>query len=190
MSDMEQDWRLPPDALSVLHFWFEELSPKDWFARNDAVDAQIGERFGDLHSRLASNIPEDWHATPHGSLAAIIVLDQFSRNLFRDDGRAFAHDDVALAFAKSAIEQGKDAALSDREKPFLYMPLMHSEELTDVNRCTRLMEDMDAQDNADFSRRHAATLEQFGRYPARNNALGRENTTEEAKFLKENPHGF
>lgn len=176
--------------MAVLNFWFGELNSEDWFARNDAVDGQIDKRFNHLHSQLANGVPEEWRTTSRGILAAIIVLDQFSRNLFRDDGRAFAHDHTALSLSRSAIEQGKDAALNDRERPFLYMPLMHSEELADVNECTRLMEAMGAQNNADFSRRHATTLERFGRYPARNEALARENTVEETAFLKENPHGF
>lgn len=187
---MQDEGNPPAGAVNVLHFWFDELGPKDWFSRDETVDAQIRERFGDLHSRLANEVPEEWCVTPRGTLAAIIVLDQFSRNLFRDDGSAFAHDAAALSLARSAIDQGQDAALNDREKPFLYMPLMHSEELADVNLCTKLMEAADAQNNAEFSRRHATTLEKFGRYPARNAALGRENTAEEAAFLKENPHGF
>ena len=190
MSATQNSGHLPSDAMEVLNFWFEELSPKDWFARNDAVDAAISKRFGNLHDRLAKKVPDEWRATPHGTLAAIIVLDQFSRNLFRDDGRAFAQDDTAHALATSAIDRGEDASLSDREKPFLYMPLMHSEELSDVSQCTKLMEAMGAHDNADFSRRHAATLEKFGRYPSRNESLNRESTAEELAFLKENPHGF
>ena len=190
MSDAQDGGDPPQDALSVLHFWFEELDPTDCFAQNDSVDANIRVRFGDLHKYLANEVSEDWRATPRGILAAVIVLDQFSRNLFRDDGRAFAHDDAALYLAKSTIEQGQDSSLSALEKQFLYMPLMQSEDLADVNQCTKLMEAVDAQDNAEFSRRHAATLERFGRYPARNQALGRENTPEETAFLKENPHGF
>ena len=190
MSDAQDGGVPPQDALSVLHFWFEELDPSNWFAQNDSVDARIHERFGDLHKYLANEVPREWRASPRGVLAAVIVLDQFSRNLFRDDGRAFANDSNALHLAKSAIKQGQDSSLSDREKPFLYMPLMHSEDLADVDQCTKLMEIAGAQDNADFSRRHAAALQRFGRYPARNKALGRENTPEESAFLKENPHGF
>lgn len=180
----------PRLAETVLDFWFSELEPRQHFVRDDAVDQEIANRFGALHAALSQSVPQSWREHPRSLLAAIIVLDQFSRNLFRDDGRAFAHDNAALALAKSAIAQGKDAALNDREKPFLYMPLMHSEELADVDQCTQLMEAAGAPDNADFSRRHAETLKKFGRYPARNDALGRENTAEEAAFLKENPHGF
>ena len=178
------------DAEAVLHFWFDELTAEQRFRRDDTVDAAIAERFGALHAALSRAIPESWLDSPRHILAAIIVLDQFSRNLFRDDARAFAQDERALALAKTAIAAGQDEALSVEEKQFLYMPLMHSEALEDVTRCIDLMRAAGHAEGEEFARRHAATILRFGRYPARNAALGRSSTAEEAALLKENPAGF
>lgn len=181
---------LPKKAAKVLTFWFDELRADKKFVRDDAVDRTIANRFGKLHEELSAEAPESWLADPRGILAAIIVLDQFSRNLHRDDGRAFAQDGTALALAKQAIAAGQDADLNADEKQFLYMPLMHSEELADVEHCTELMHKAGIQSGADFSQRHAACIARFGRYPARNAALGRHTTAEEATFLAFNPMGF
>lgn len=181
---------LPAQAAQVLTFWFEELDAGQRFSRDDAVDRAIAERFGPLHAELSAAVPPSWLADSRGILAAIIVLDQFSRNLYRDDARAFAQDAAALALAKDAIAGGQDAGLTVDEKQFLYMPLMHSEELADVNQCTKLMAAAGHEHAEDFSKRHAASIERFGRYPARNAALGRTNTAEEAAYLAQNPTGF
>ena len=182
------------DAMStpatVLAFWFDELAPEQRFTRDDAVDAQIAHRFGKLHSELARTLPPDWTATPRSLLAAVIVLDQFSRNLFRDDARAFAQDTAALALAEDAISRGWDTGLSAQEKQFLYMPLMHSEVLADVERCIALMHMAGHAGGEAFARRHAAVIARFGRYPARNQALQRKTTAEEEAFLRATPHGF
>ena len=114
------------DANDVLHYWFETLSPEQRFKRDATVDGEIARRFGALHARLARGVPEDWTADARTLLAAIIVLDQFGRNLFRDDRRAFAHDDAARALTEVAIGRGWDAGLTSEERQFLYMPLMHS----------------------------------------------------------------
>ena len=182
---------LPPHrAEEVLAFWFDELEPRHHFVRDAEVDAMIAERFGALHAELAKAIPDDWRDTPRHRLAAIIVLDQFSRNLFRDDPRAFAQDAAALALAKDAIAAGDGGALSGNERSFLFMPLMHSETLADVDRCIALMDEAGHKGGADFARKHADVIARFGRYPARNAALGRETTPEEAEFLAANPSGF
>jgi uncharacterized protein (DUF924 family) len=175
---------------AVLTFWFDELAPEQLFARDDAVDAQIARRFGKLHAELASAVPSDWTATPRSLLATVIVLDQFSRNLFRDDARAFAQDAEALALAQNAMSRGWDTDLSAQEKQFLYMPLMHSEVLADVDRCIALMHATGHAAGEAFARRHAAVIALFGRYPARNVPLAREMTPEEKTFLAANPHGF
>ena len=175
---------------SVLTFWFDELAPEQLFKRDDAVDAQIAHRFGKLHSELACAVPPDWAATPRSLLAAVIVLDQFSRNLFRGDARAFVQDSTALALAEHAISHGWDTALSLREKQFLYMPLMHSEVLGDVKRCISLMHTAGHAAGEAFAERHATVIARFGRYPARNAALRRETTPEEDAFLSASPDGF
>jgi uncharacterized protein (DUF924 family) len=139
---------------------------------------------------MAYAVPPDWTATPHSLLAAVIVLDQFSRNLFRQDARAFAQDPAALALAEHAISREWDSGLAAREKQFLYMPLMHSEALADVERCIGLMHTAGHAAGEDFARRHATVIARFGRYPARNAALGRQSTPEEEEFLGATPHGF
>ena len=160
---------------AVLTFWFDELAPEQLFTRDDAVDTEIAQRFGQLHREMACAVPPDWTATPRSLLAAVIVLDQFSRNLFREDPRAFAQDPAALALTEDAISREWDSGLSAREKQFLYMPLMHSEVLADVERCIVLMRSAGHAPGEDFARRHAAVIARFGRYPARNAALGARN---------------
>lgn len=177
-------------AEAVRQFWFEELPPEKQFARDDAVDAEIASRFGDLHAHLCREGTADWQHDAQSLLAAIIVLDQFSRNLFRDDARAFANDPAALSLTNMAVERDWDADLTPEQRAFLYMPLMHSEHLPDVERCEALMAASGLDDNAAFAARHAETIRRFGRYPARNAALGRETTEAEAELLRENPAGF
>ena len=181
---------LPQPAAAVLDFWFGELDPKQHFARDDEVDAAIAERFGELHASLSEVVPQDWLDNPRGVLAAVIVLDQFSRNLFRQDARAYAQDPAALRLARMAVDAEWDEQLPKDQRQFLYMPFMHSERLEDVARCTELMEAAGHDDFAGFARKHAEVIARFGRYPARNAALGRETTPEEAAFLAANPSGF
>lgn len=178
------------EARAVLSFWFDELPPEKHFMRDEGVDAEISARFGDVHAQLSLGCPQAWQNDAQSLLAAIIVLDQFSRNLFRDDARAFANDAVALSLTNMAVERGWDADLSPEWRAFLYMPLMHSEHLPDVERCEALMAASGLADNAAFAARHAATIRRFGRYPARNAALGRASTEAEVELLQENPMGF
>lgn len=176
-------------AQDVLDFWFA-LDDAERFKRDDAIDAEIAGRFGALHAELSSSVPPEWRDGPQAILAAIIVLDQFSRNLFRDDGRAYAQDPAALALTDEAIRNGWDGGMSADEKQFLYMPLMHSERLADVERCITLMHEAGHADGEAFARRHAAVIARFGRYPARNAALARESSADEAEFLRAKPMGF
>ncbi len=178
------------DARAVLDWWFDTLPASKRFVRDAAVDAEIAARFGALHAQLAQGVPDDWRTDAKSILAAIIVIDQFSRNLFRDDPRAFATDGAARALTETAIAQGWDVGLSSEERQFLYMPLMHSEKLVDVERCVVLMTAAGSDGGADFARKHAATIARFGRYPARNAALGRITTPDEAALLRDNPAGF
>lgn len=179
-----------PEAEAVLDWWFDILPPEKQFARDDTVDAEIAARFGGLHAHLCREGTADWQHDPQSLLAAIIVLDQFSRNLFRDDARAFANDVVARGLTETAIIRGWDAEVTPEERAFVYMPLMHSETLADVERCQALMAASGLDDNAAFAARHARTIRRFGRYPARNAALGRVCTEAEAELLRENPAGF
>lgn len=181
---------MPAQADRVLAFWFDELDDRQRFTRDDAVDGEIAQRFGALHAELSRGVPIEWTREPRMTLAAIIILDQFSRNLFRDDARAYAQDPAALAMTKSALDRGLDQPLSADERQFLYMPLMHSEVLADVQRCAGLMKASDVKAGLEFAERHAAVIVRFGRYPARNAALGRHTTAAEADFLEKTPLGF
>ncbi len=167
----------------ILHFWFAELSPKNWFRRDADVDAAIKRRFGGVYEELKDGVPADWLDRPEGYLAAVIVLDQFPRNMFRDSARAFARDEAALALAKRAIAQGLDDELTPKERSFLYMPFQHSEDAGDQARWVGLFTALGNPSNLDFALRHQAVIDRFGRFPHRNKVLGRPSTAEEEAFL-------
>jgi len=181
---------LDDEAAEVLAFWFGETKAERRFAKDEAFDAEIRERFGELHARLTRHVPDDWLDNPEDLLAAVIVLDQFSRNLYRDDARAFADDAVALDLAHLALRRGYDELLSPEERQFLYMPFMHSEDVDDQDRAVELMEEIGNAEAADYARRHKAIVDRFGRFPHRNAVLGRESTPEEIEFLKEPGSSF
>jgi uncharacterized protein (DUF924 family) len=178
------------EAHAVLDWWFDVLPPEKQFVRDDAVDAEIRAKFGAIHARLSQGVPDAWLGDAKSMLAAIIVLDQFSRNLFRDDAQAFANDATSRGLTETAIARRWDKELTPEERAFLYMPLMHSEYLPDVEQCQALMAASGLDDNAAFAARHAETIRKFGRYPARNEALGRESTKAEVELLSKNPAGF
>lgn len=179
---------LPPAAIdpeSVLAFWFEELGPKDWWGKDDALDARIAKRFGELLAHASRCELQAWRATPRGRLAEVLVLDQFSRHVHRDAPGAFASDPLALALAQEAVARGDDQALTPIERVFLYLPYMHSESRAIQAESVALYARNGLEDNLDFARRHQAIVDRFGRYPHRNAVLGRESTPEEAAFLME-----
>ena len=181
---------LNEEAAEVLAFWFGTLKPEQRFAKDDALDARIHERFGGLHARLSRHVPDDWLDNPEDLLAAVIVLDQFSRNLYRDDARAFAADPIALNLTRLAMRRGYDELLRPVERHFLYMPFMHSEDADDQDRAVELMEEIGNAEAADFARQHKAIIARFGRFPHRNAALDRESTPDEVEFLKQPGSSF
>ena len=172
-----------PSAESVLHFWFDELRPAQWWARSDAVDETIRSRFGALHQAAVRGELAGWRDTAPGRLAEILVLDQFSRNLHRDHALAFASDPLALALAQLAVAVGADRQLEVARRAFLYLPYMHSERLSVHAQARELFATPGLERNRDAEARHLAILERFGRYPHRNAALGRVSTPEEIAFL-------
>jgi uncharacterized protein (DUF924 family) len=174
---MQSDW-----AAQVLHFWFEELQPEAWFRKDERVDAAIRERFGALHEQLARIRPEQL-TTPLESLAAVIVLDQFPRNVFRGSPRAFATDALALSIAQHAIANGVDLQLTQQQRLFLYMPFQHSEDRAVQARSIELFEQLGIAENLDYAQRHKDIIDRFGRFPHRNEVLGRRSTTEELQFV-------
>jgi uncharacterized protein (DUF924 family) len=174
----------------VFNFWFTELSAKQHFAKDVALDALIKERFGSLLESAARCELSTWRDSPQGRLAEIIVLDQFSRNVFRDTPRAFAQDPLALALAQELVSSGGDRALPFAQRSFAYMPYMHSESRVVHQEALRLFAQPGLEDNLRFEERHFAIIDRFGCYPHRNAILGRESTAEELAFLKEAGSSF
>ncbi len=170
-------------AAAVLRFWFEETPPERHFRQDAAFDAEIAARFGALHADLARRVPPDWRADAHTRLAAIIVLDQFSRNLHRGSARAFAQDVTARELADIAIAQGDEAQLTPKQRQFLYLPFMHGESAADQARSVALCATLDDADVLDFAQRHRDVIARFSRFPSRNAALGRATTPAEAAWL-------
>ena len=173
----------------IVAFWFETLKPEDWYRKNPAIDAAITARFGATYDAL-TGVPPDWLAEPKGMLAAIIVLDQFPRNMFRDDPRAFATDGAALALAKRAIGEGIDMRLPPDQRAFIYLPFQHAETRDDQARSIELFTALGNPNNLDFAQRHQAIMARFGRFPHRNSVLGRASTAEELAFLQEPGSSF
>ena len=169
----------------VLKFWFEEVAPKQWWTVDPAFDALIARRFGELLGQAAQGELFDWRGTAKGRLAEIIVLDQFSRNIHRNTPLAFAQDAMALALAQEAVASGADQSLVPPERSFLLMPFMHSESRKIHVQAERLFRTNGAEDNDSFELRHKAIIDRFGRYPHRNDILGRASTPEEIEFLKQ-----
>lgn len=175
---------------SVLDFWFNELKPAQWWAKSARLDAQITKRFGDLHQAAAAGELFAWRETASGRLAEIIILDQFSRHIYRDHARAFATDGMALVLSQTAIEQGVDHELTQPQKMFLYMPFMHSESLLIQNRAVTLFGQANVSNSLRIAQRHQEIIARFGRFPHRNNCLGRTSSAEEVAFLQEPNSSF
>ncbi|EKO3495287.1 DUF924 domain-containing protein [Vibrio fluvialis] len=169
---------------SVLTFWFNELTPEMWWKKDVSLDDQIRDRFTPLHEQAVKGKLFHWRQCPQGALAEVIVLDQFSRNIFRDTPKAFAQDPQALTLAQFAIEKGFHKQLTKSEQVFLYLPFMHSESRLIHAAAMDLYSELGEQVNLDFEMQHKAIIERFGRYPHRNAILGRQSTAEELEFLK------
>ena len=174
----------------VLHFWFEEATPAQLFEKDMAFDATIRARFGETHAAAARGELASWRDTPEGRLAEIIVLDQFSRNLFRDDARAFATDGMALVLAQEAVRAGADRGMPTIRRVFLYMPFMHSESRVIHVDAERLFRQPGLENNYAFELKHKAIIDRFGRFPHRNRVLGRASTPEEVAFLQQPGSSF
>jgi uncharacterized protein (DUF924 family) len=170
----------------VLEFWFGR-DRKDWFAKNDAFDAEIRDRFLAVYEAAAAGQLASWKSDPRSCLALVIVLDQFPRNMFRGSARAFAADALARAAARVILERGWDKSYSDDERTFAYLPFEHSEDLADQELSMQLFQ---GNPNAEWARKHWEIIRRFGRFPHRSAALGRESTPEEAAFLKEHGSAF
>jgi len=172
----------------VLKFWFEELAPEDWFSVNEDVDNEIRKRFRYVHHETAHGEHADWRTTPEGTLAEVLVLDQFSRNMFRGKPESFGYDAQALEIAREAVDKGFDEKLQLQQRAFLYMPYMHSELREVHEQALELYTKLGNEINLKYEKRHKRIIDRFGRYPHRNEILGREMTSEEQEFLENDEH--
>ncbi len=177
-------------AQNILTFWFDELTDKQHFAKDAALDETIRTRFGATLDAAARCELFAWRATAEGRLAEIIVLDQFSRNVYRDTARAFAQDALALSLAQELVASGQGQLLSTAQRRFAYMPYMHSESALIHAQAVQLFAEPGLENNLDFELRHQAIITRFGRYPHRNAVLGRASTAEELAFLSEPGSSF
>lgn len=184
------NYPLPMDAQHILHFWFDELTPQQHFAKDAALDAAMRERFAAVLDAAARCELWAWRATPAGRLAEIVLLDQFSRNIHRDTPRAFAQDALALVLAQELVATGRQAELPLAQRRFVYMPYMHSESLAVHDQALRLFAEAGLEDALRYEHQHRAIIERFGRYPHRNAVLGRVSTPDELAFLSQPGSSF
>jgi uncharacterized protein (DUF924 family) len=166
----------------VVSFWLSQ-NDKVWFTADPGFDAEVTSRFADLVERAKSGALDDWANEPEGALALVILLDQMTRNIYRDSPEMFAADGKALNVAKRAIERGFDQELPKSKRRWLYMPFMHSEDLADQEQSVELFTRSDIAESVPFAVDHADIIRRFGRFPHRNAILGRQTTPEEAAFL-------
>ncbi|QOL79823.1 DUF924 family protein [Pseudooceanicola spongiae] len=182
---------IAPDE--VLSFWLDEVGPAGWYSGGEEIDQTIRDRFGDAWQNACDGAFGLWLTYPAGALAYVILMDQFPRNMFRGDGKAFKTDGIALAAAKMAIRHGWDMRIDEPARQFFYLPLMHSENLCDQERCIRLMVDRmpeTGDSNMLHAQAHREVIRKFGRFPYRNEALDRSFTGPEAAYLEEGGYGL
>lgn len=177
-------------AQDILHFWFEELDNKQRFAKDTELDALMRDRFGSTLQAATQGELASWRNSASGCLAEIIVLDQFSRNIYRDTAQAFAQDALALKLAQALVASGLDQQLPVMQRAFAYLPYMHSESLPVHAQALVLFSQPGLEENLRFERMHQAIIERFGRYPHRNAVLGRSSTAEEIEFLQQPGSSF
>lgn len=177
-------------AKTVLEFWFDSKTQPFWFAKSDDFDNTLREKFLSTLAQAKQGEMAHWRATLQGRLAEIIVLDQFSRNIYRGTSEAFAQDGMALVLAQELVKQTDFTQLSQDERNFALMPFMHAESAIIHQQALPLFEQYASQHTLDFEIKHKAIIDQFGRYPHRNAILGRASTAEESEFLKQPNSSF
>lgn len=173
-----------PEAQQLLDFWFVEHDHEDWFGGKQEFDAKVSQRFLLTLKRAERCELFEWRDTPQGRLAEIIILDQFSRQLYRGSGDAFKNDAMALTLAQEAVAGGHDMSLSEAEQGFIYMPYMHSESLVVHQEALNLFRKC-GENSYEYELKHYELIKRFGRYPLRNKALGRTSTPEEIAYIEE-----
>lgn len=176
----------------ILDFWFVQTQPKQWFDKNDDFDALITKNFSAAYESAVKGAFDTWTQTAEGALALIILLDQMPRNMFRGTPKAFASDDKALTLAKNAVSKGFDKSFPAQKRRFFYLPYEHSEDLSDQKRCVDLFEAIKEEDQMgyDYALRHLEVIQNYGRFPHRNQILGRDNTPKEQEYLARPDAGF
>lgn len=174
----------------IIDFWFKEIEPACWWKKDPDFDERIKQDFYDLHQQASHGELFEWRQSPIGSLAEIIILDQFSRNIYRDKAKSFAYDGMAILLAQRAIEKRFDLPLNPAERSFLYMPFMHSESASIHAYALTLYTQQGLEHNLEFELKHKVIIDGFGRYPHRNKILGRTSTPQEIAFLKEPNSSF
>lgn len=174
----------------ILHFWFCEAGPKAWWKKSDVFDALVSRRFKNIHAAAHGGELSHWRTRGRGRLAEVIVLDQFPRNMYRHDARAFASDSLALVLAQEAIGLKVQAGWSADWRSFLYMPFMHSESKTIHEQAVKIFDEPGIEDNLKFEYAHKKIIDRFGRYPHRNAILGRASSAEEIAFLQQPGSSF
>ena len=172
---------------AIIDFWFDELEREQWYKRDEALDRQIVERFGETYEAARQLPVPILSQSPQTSVASVIVLDQFPRNMFRGSPRTFESDALALAVAEAALAAGHDGELDADQRQFLYMPFMHSEELAHQDRCVELFTTLGKDEPLKYAHLHRDVIAKFDRFPHRNAVLGRETTPDEKAHLDE--HG-
>ena len=174
----------------VIKFWFEEIEPKQIWIKDPEFDQLIIDRFSEVYEKATRCELFEWRAHPEGRLAEIIVLDQFSRNMFRESAKAFTFDSLALSLAQQALALGIDKHIEKPRRGFMYLPYMHSESREIHNEALKIYQSHGVQGSLDFEIKHKNIIDQFGRYPHRNKVLGRISTHEEINFLNQPNSGF
>lgn len=177
-------------AREVLGFWFDLLMPEQWFGGGESLDEEIRSLFGPLRAQVIATRATEWRDDPDALLAAILLIDQFGRNIHRGEAAAFAADPLAQELARLALDRGWDRAMPDERRQFLYMPFQHAEDPALQKASVALFSDLGMEESIAYARDHAAVIDRFGRFPSRNAALGRESTPEERDYLAEPDVGW
>jgi uncharacterized protein (DUF924 family) len=174
----------------IIDFWFSELKPEQWWKKDESLDSQIKERFLKIYQKAIVGELYGWRSSPQGRLAEIIVIDQFARNIFRGKPESFLYDSLALILSQEAVRLGSDKELTNSKKSFLYMPFMHSESIAIHEQAVKLYSQDGLEFNLEFEHKHKKIIDKFGRYPHRNQILGRESTEQEKEFLLQPDSSF
>jgi uncharacterized protein (DUF924 family) len=174
-----------PAPEDIIRFWFSSETRSRWFEASEAFDAEVRERFGTLSESASCGELDDWARTPEGSLALLLLLDQVPRNIYRHTARAFRSDEKALALAKNAVSAGFDRSFGKHERLFFYLPFEHAEDRAAQDASVRLFEALGDDEYTDYARRHRDVIYRFGRFPHRNEQLGRTSTEAEIEYLRQ-----